>query len=153
MKKLRLYLDTSVFGGCFDEEFSKDSLKLIERIQKGQMIALVSELVIAEIKRAPEYVQRVLEDIPPNYIERIDLNEGIEKLSAAYLTAGIVTQKSETDAGHVACATFSKADAIVSWNFKHIVQLEKMRLYNQVNAEKRHAFINIVTPREVLGDE
>ena len=70
----------------------------------------------------------------------------------SYLTAGILTPKSRNDATHVAAATIARADAIVSWNFKHIVRLDKMKAYNQVNLMNGYGILTIISPREVFID-
>ncbi len=144
-------MDTSIFGGCFDKEFAEESLRLLDSIASGKYKVLISDLVINELRDAPDYIQNIFQRIPIQSFERVIFTKEVEKLSEGYIKAGILTLKSETDAGHVACATIYQADAIVSWNFKHIVNLEKMRLYNEVNLKKGYALLSIVTPREVLG--
>ncbi len=74
-------------------------------------------------------------------------------LRNAYLEANIVSPKSTDDATHVAIATISMADAIVSWNFKHIVQLDKMKMYNQINLLNGYGILTIVSPREIINYE
>jgi predicted nucleic acid-binding protein len=153
MKPLRIYLDTSVFGGCFDKEFLKDSVKIFEAAGEGRIIIVLGELVGLELKAAPEYVQALTNSVPPENIMEVEFNHAAKELQSAYLEAGILTPNSAIDAGHVATATIHRVDAIVSWNFKHIVQLEKMKLFNQVNLKNGYGFLEIVSPREVLSDE
>jgi predicted nucleic acid-binding protein len=153
MKPLRIYLDTSVFGGCFDREFMEDSAKLFEAVRHGQFRVVFSDLVAAEIQGAPTEVRSLADSLRPEYAEEVDFNQEAEDLQLAYLEAGILTPSSATDAGHVATATVYRVDAIVSWNFKHIVQLEKMKLYNQVNFKNGYGFLQIVSPKGVLNDE
>ena len=69
------------------------------------------------------------------------------------MTAGVVTSKSINDATHVAAATVARADAIVSWNFKHIVRLDKMKAYNQINLLNGYGILTIISPKEVSFDE
>ncbi len=153
MKPLRIYLDTSVFGGYFEAEFSKESVKLIEAVRRGRLTVVLGELVELELKRAPQEVRDLLKSLPLEQVEEVQFNREAEELRNAYLEAGILTPNSRTDAGHVATATVYRVDAIVSWNFKHIVQLEKMKLYNQINLKNGYGFLEIVSPREVLSDE
>lgn len=150
---MRLYLDTSVFGGCFEEEFDKDSNALFSAAMQGKVILLVSELVSAELQPAPATVKALLKSLDGLDVERSPYTADAQALAQAYLDAGILTDKSKVDAGHVALATVTRADAIVSWNFKHIVQLEKMKLYNQINLSRGYGFLQIVTPKEVLPNE
>ena len=77
----------------------------------------------------------------------------MEELARAYLDAGVVGPRSREDALHVAAATIARADAIVSWNFKHIVRLDKMKAYNQFNVALGYAAITIISPKEVSFDE
>lgn len=149
MNKLRLYVDTSVIGGYFDEVFEKDSRRLIHAAISNKVILLLSDLVVEELFGAPEKVRRILDMIPTSSFEALPLTEEVKKLRDAYLKAGILTVSSENDAAHVAMATLSAADAIVSWNFKHIVQLEKMQAYNKINLTYGYGYLHIVTPREI----
>ena len=153
MKRLRVYLDTSVIGGCLDVEFSLESNRLIKDIKQQKIIMLLSELVINELIDAPSTVQYILKSIPPTTIEIINLTEEIIQLRDAYIQAGVVGKKSLNDAGHVAAATIARADAIVSWNFKHIVRLDKMKAYNQINLFNGYGILTIVSPKEVILDE
>lgn len=153
MKRLRLYLDTSVFGGCFDVEFEKDSNALFRASKQGQFVLLISELVTTELGQAPLAVKGLPQSLEDVEVEQLLYTTEARALAQAYLDAGILTDKSKVDAGHVALATVSRADAIVSWNFKHIVQLQKMKLYNQVNFAKGYGFLEIVTPKEVLPND
>ena len=57
------------------------------------------------------------------------------------------------DATHVAAATIARADAIVSWNFRHIVRLDRIKAYNQVNLANGYGILTIVSPRDVGYDE
>ena len=151
--RLRLYVDTSVFGGCFDDEFRADSNALIHLARTRKVELVLGELVLFEIAKAPGSVRKLVESLASLEMEQIPFSKDAGALAEAYLKAGILTRKSETDAGHVATATVTRADAIVSWNFKHIVQLQKMKLYNQVNLSKGYGFLEIVSPREVTLNE
>jgi predicted nucleic acid-binding protein len=150
MKKLRVYFDTSVIGGCLDDEFSVDSLQLLELVRQGQLIMLLSEVVVVELSSAPIEVRAILQALPVEYIESIALTPELIELAQSYLSAGVLTPKSLNDAIHVAAATIARADAIVSWNFKHIVRLDKMKQYNQVNLLNGYGILTIVSPKEVI---
>ncbi|HNR94991.1 MAG TPA: PIN domain-containing protein [Kiritimatiellia bacterium] len=153
MKVLRIYLDTSVFGGCFDEEFAKESRRLIEEIKAGRFRLLLSEAVVAEVERAPVDVQKVLAGIPEDCIEVLPPDPAVKILMRAYLDAQIVGPASATDAEHIASATVARADMIVSWNFKHIVHYEKIEGYLSVNRQLRYGEIGIYSPKEVVDYE
>lgn len=153
MKKLRVYLDTSVFGGCFDDEFAEHSAYLIEAVRSHRIIALSSDVVIAEIELAPPQVQDVFKSLPRDSFELHWLSSEVMDLRNAYLEAGVLDRRHVNDAAHVAAATVARADAIVSWNFRHIVRLDKMRAYNKVNLLNGYGVLTIVTPKEVIIDE
>ena len=153
MKQLRLYIDTSVFGGCFDDEFSEESKRLLETTSSGHVVFLVSEVVLAELRRAPQNVQNLFQTIPDEALELLDKSPETVALSQAYLAARVVTAKSRNDAEHVAYATVARADAIVSWNFKHIVRLDRIKGFNKVNFENGYGVLQIVSPKEVLFGE
>ena len=115
----RIYIDTSVIGGCFDEEFEVWSNKLIEEITIGQKIAVLSDITYREIELAPKNVQDKLFNIPEEFVENILTDLEVEELAENYIKLGAVSRKFHEDALHIANATIRKADILVSWNFKH----------------------------------
>jgi len=114
MIRLRVYIDTSVVGGCQDEEFSEESQALFQMAYHNEVVFLVSDLLLEEVRRAPLQVQRTLLDLPHKCVESIQRTEESLRLCRAYLAAGAVTPHSENDAHHVALATVARADVIVS---------------------------------------
>lgn len=68
-KALRVYADTSVFGGCFDDEFKNESIRFFEEVRQGQFVAVVSDVTLDELELAPEGVRAVLADLPPQQVE------------------------------------------------------------------------------------
>lgn len=153
MKPLRVYADTSVFGGCFDAEFAAESRRFFDLVRAGRVSLLVSELVVAELAAAPGRVRELLRSLPAGAVAQVTLTRDVIDLRNAYLAAGILDSQSTEDATHVAAATVARADAIVSWNFKHIVRIDKMRAYNQVNLQTGFGLLSIVSPQEVRLDE
>ncbi len=153
MKIPRIYGDTSVIGGCLDAEFSNESTHFIEMVRQGKCILLLSEIVIAELDKAPAEVQNILLSLPEETMERVELTDEILDLRNEYMKAKILGPEWVDDATHVAAATVARADAIVSWNFKHIVRLDKMKAYNQVNLMNGYGILTIISPKEVLIDE
>ncbi len=153
MSLLRVYTDSSVLGGCRDAEFEADSLRLIYWARRGEITLLFSEITLRELEAAPSDVKEVLTGLPLDCWEFVPLTTEILALRDAYMRAGVVGPQWLNDAAHVAVATVAQADAIVSWNFKHIVRLEKIRGYNQVNESLGYGSLAIITPREVRLDE
>jgi predicted nucleic acid-binding protein len=146
----RVYIDTSVIGGCFDEEFENWSNKLFDEINNGRKIAVISDITYREIELAPKIVQDKLLNTPHEFIENIITDSEIEDLAGKYISAGVINHNHYEDALHIANATICKADILVSWNFKHIVNIDKIRKYNAVNLMFGYSVIEIRTPREIL---
>jgi predicted nucleic acid-binding protein len=155
MKKWRLYLDTSVFGGVFEVNEGRDaaSRAVLDAALSGKAMVCFSETVVKELAGAPEQVRLLIESLPAECREEIAIDEEIRGLSRAYLAAGVVSEKWSDDTLHVAAATVARADAIVSWNFKHMVRVDKIRTYNAINIAEGYAMIQIVSPKEVNFDE
>jgi len=152
-KPLRIYVDTSVVGGCLDDKFAADSRQLFELARRGIIRLLVSDVLFRELSAAPPEVRALLPALPPQSVEIVSITEDVLDLRDAYLQAGVVGAPSVDDAAHVAAATVARADAIVSWNFRHIVRLDRIRAYNQVNLANGYGVLTILTPREVRLDE
>ena len=153
MPPLRIYVDSSVFGGYFEPEFAEGSRRLFEFVRKGRILVLVSDFVIDEVLDAPAHVQALFTGIPAGAALKIQTSPAAIGLRDEYLRAKILGPASEVDATHVALATVVRADAIVSWNFRHIVHLDKMRRFNQVNLAKGYGPLTIVSPNEVRFDD
>ena len=146
----RIYVDTSVLGGCADSEFAEDSTRLIGLVEAGRLVLLLSDVVVRELADAPQTVQQLFKHLPASAVEMVPLSEKVLQLRDAYLAAGVVGRKWMDDATHVAAATVAQADAIVSWNFKHIVRLDKIKAYNEVNRARGLGMLMIVSPKEVI---
>jgi len=149
----RVYIDTSVIGGYLDKEFKDASKKLIDRFKKGELIAVISEITKLELKNAPIDVQKILDKIPKKNIEFVELTEEATELSKEYLSEGVLTKSKLVDAQHIAIATVNNVDLIVSWNFKHIVNIDKIRGFNAVNLKMGYSIIDIRSPWEVISYE
>lgn len=149
---IRIYADTSVFGGVFDKEFEVPSKAFFEAVRKERFFLVTSELVRQEIQAGPQKVQKFFFDILP-MADITEVTEQALKLQQAYIEAAILTEKYLTDALHVALATVSKASLIVSWNFKHIVNFQKIPMYNAVNTLNGYNEIAIYSPLEVIEYE
>lgn len=149
---VRAYADTSVFGGVFDEEFEKPSKRFFEVVKAGDIKLLTSELVREEIQAGPHKVQAFFEEMLLSS-EIVDISQAVLELQEAYVNKTIVSKRYATDAMHVALATVSGARVIVSWNFKHIVNFQKIPMYNSVNASRGYHPIGIYSPLEVTGYE
>jgi predicted nucleic acid-binding protein len=154
-RKWRLYLDASVFGGCFDsaEGWEEDSRRVLNYCVEGRAMLITNSELEEELADAPERVVRVFASVPSNHVENVEINAEVGELAEAYLAAGVVGVRWRADCLHVAAATVYRADSIVSWNFRHIVRLDRIRAFNAVNLEQGYGIITILSPKEVNLDE
>lgn len=151
MQRMRVYIDTSVLGGCFDAEFRDASQQLVEAAYGERILPLVSEVLVRELKEAPANVQELLSQIMQRDVERLDLSDEAAQLHEAYLRTGVVPARYADDALHVALATVARADVLVSWNFKHLVNPIRVRAFNGVNTAQGFGPIVIMTPSDIVG--
>lgn len=149
---IQVYIDTSVFGGVFDSEFAGPSRAFFDEIRYGRFQASVSTVVIQELRGAPAKVRDFYATIETEILVN-ELSEASIQLMEAYISSGIVGERWRADALHVAAATVSRCQAIVSWNFKHIVHFDKISLYNNVNLKQGYGALAIHTPQEMVHYE
>lgn len=148
MKRLRVYVDTSVFGGCLDHEFAEWSNALMDDFRTGRYSLIVSDVTSGEIALAPESVQKIFFGLM-EIADSLSVTEEVLELYRAYELHGILGPRFFNDMLHIAIATVAEVDALVSWNFRHIVRLDKIRLFNGVNIELGYKQLAIYSPREV----
>ena len=151
-KPMRIYADTSVFGGVFDDAFALASRMFFEQGRENRIELISSALVVDELAAAPVTVQNFFLSYADHMHIR-DIPREAVQLRDAYLEAGIVGNASLADAQHVALATVFDCWAIVSWNFRHIVHAQKIPFYNGVNQGQGYKVIAIHTPQEVIRYE
>ncbi|MEW6085823.1 MAG: hypothetical protein AB1607_14620 [Chloroflexota bacterium] len=149
MKIQRIYIDTSVIGGCFDPEFAEWSNGLVADFRNGIFQPLLSEVIAAEIADAPEDVQTVYAELMSLNAETLTVEESALELADEYQKRGILSPNFYGDGLHIGLATVAQADLLVSWNFRHIVHFDKIRLFNAVNIEFGYKPLQIFSPREV----
>ena len=151
--KQRVYTDTSVLGGCEDEEFAEHSIRLLGSFVRGERVLVLSSLTVQELSTAPAEVRSRLATVPEEHVELLQLDAEARELAEDYIAAAVLTPRMRADAQHIAIATVGRVDVLVSWNFKHIVNLQRIPGYHSVNLRKGYPMIEIRTPREVLLDE
>ena len=137
--KPRLYLDG---------EFSEHTIPLFERLRTNEFILLFSTVTQDELENAPEKVKNLVKGIKEEYTEFIEATEEAVELASAYIDEKVVGQTSFADCLHIAIATINKADYLISWNFKHIVNVERIEGYNSINLKKGYKQLEIRSPRE-----
>ncbi|HCT85658.1 MAG TPA: PIN domain protein [Candidatus Margulisbacteria bacterium] len=154
MHKIQVYLDTSVIGGYFDKEFEKPTKALFDLFIQGVYTPVISKTSILELEGAPSHVKDfIFNNSFSSSLITVDTTPEIKDLSKLYLQEAIISAKYEDDAIHIATATVYKIDVLVSWNFKHIVNLNKIRQFNAVNLREGYGALEIRTPMEVLNNE
>ncbi len=146
--KPRVYVDTSVFGGVFDVEFKEHSEVFFSQVADNTFSVCISQITLDELKSAPTEVRTFFDSIA--IAELLPATPDSRDLARAYLETKALPSKSENDALHVAIASVAKVDFIVSWNFKHLVNINRIRLFNSLNLSRGFALIDIRTPREVI---
>jgi len=156
MKKLKLYLETSVISSAIDNrepDKTAQTLRLLDEIKEKGHEAFVSRIVLVEIAKADENTQKkllaVLQDIDP---EELNIDKEAEALSGKYISEGVIPQKYENDALHIAVASVNGLDAVVSWNFSHMVNHKTRMEVMGINTFMGYRVIDICTPKEVAKD-
>lgn len=147
----RVYIDTSVFGGYFDPEFDEPTKNFFRNLKEQKVSVLVSEILELEIYKAPDHIVELFESLVN--IERVELTDEAKELAELYISENVVGRTSIADCQYIALATINKADVLASWNFKHIVNLERIRGYNSINFREGYQMTEIRTPKEIFRDE
>jgi len=145
-KIISLFLDASVWGGYYDDEFLKDTRLLFQNIKDGKYVVFISDLIEEELENAPEKVKNLLNDIKYNIIE---ITPEHEKLADEYICEKVIGETSRDDCIHIATATISNIDFLVSWNFKHIVNINRIRSYNSINIKNGYRNLEIRSPKDM----
>lgn len=153
MQKQRVYIDTSVFGGYYDDEFSMFTIPLFDRLNKGEFVLLFSTVTQDELENAPESVRKLVTQIKKEYTEFIDTTDEAVDLATEYIAEKVVGQTSYADCLHIALATINRADYLISWNFKHIVNVQRIRGYNAINLKNGYKLLEIRSPRDFISYE
>lgn len=151
--KQRLYIDTSVFGGHYDIEFAEFTIPLFERLNNGEFILLFSTVTQQELESAPQRVRELVMSIKVENTEFVEINDDAVELANEYIAEKVVGQTSFADCLHIALATINRADYLISWNFKHIVNVQRIRGYNAINIKSGYQQLEIRSPRDFVKYE
>lgn len=149
----RFYFDTSVFGGIYDIEFEVETTLLFEKVTLGQIRCVFSNLTESELTNAPENVRNFFQGLPDKCKEKVLVTPEALILAQTYVEEKVVGETSLDDCIHIATATLNKVDMLVSWNFKHIVNVYRIRGYNSVNLRLGHSTLEIHSPKEIVNHE
>lgn len=154
MKKIKYYLETTVFNFVFaDDDPAKKEItsKLFDNwtTLNGEMF--ISDIVIQEVSRAPGDKQvKLIELIRKHSPIILSIDEEIRELADRYILEKLIPEKFRNDALHIAGAVVNDLDVVVSWNLEHIVKLKTKLGVEGINRLLGYKVIEIVTPEEVL---
>ena len=148
----RFYLDTSIFGGVFDAEFKEETTLFFEKITLGQIKCVYSNLTESELTNAPERVRAFFQNLPDEFKEKVLVTPDALRLARTYVDEKVVGETSLDDCIHIATATLNKVDMLVSWNFKHIVNIYRIRGYNSINLRLGYGTLEIHSPKEIVNN-
>ena len=143
----RIYVDTSVIGGCRDDEFREASLRLFEQFRNGSATLVMSNITQDELAGAPANVQELTRTVPAKHTEILTISAEAQRLADAYTSRAAIGPGNKVDALHIAMATLARVDVLASWNFKHMVSWWRIKAYNDVNRNMGYPAIDIRTPK------
>jgi predicted nucleic acid-binding protein len=149
----RIYVDTSVIGGYYDEEFKEATRKLFERIERKDFIVYISEVNETELVLAPQEVKEVKDKIPNDCLRFLEIDDEADNLAQTFINEKALSKSSENDAYHIALASVNRLDCLISWNFKHIVNFDKIKIFHSINIRLGYPIIDIRSPLEFLSDD
>ncbi|MBI2571098.1 MAG: PIN domain protein [Candidatus Schekmanbacteria bacterium] len=152
-RAIRVYVDTSVIGGCLDDEFRTPSIRLFDRSRAGDAVLVISDTTLAELASAPPEVRKVIENLPRECMELVHQDAESEALAEQYIKQAVVSRRMLADAQHIAVATVARVDVLVSWNFRHIVNLDRIHGFNAVNLRAGYPMLEIRSPLEIWKDD
>ena len=151
--KPRLYLDTSVIGGYFDAEWMDETRELWAQARAEKWQLLTSIVTERELHDAPGQVRQLFEETFQRATDLLAVMDEVENLAQEYLKAGVVSAKFADDARHVALCTVHRINYLVSWNFRHLVNVRREAGFNAVNLLQGYPPVSIVNPKELIyGD-
>ena len=159
-KTKRVYVDNSVVSGMFDDHMPERvaHMKLFwQAVIDGKIKVIASDVLRDEVAAAPQHVREFFASLPESQIEQIVSTDESNDLAAQYVDAKVITEKHMNDCKHIAIATITNADAVVSWNCDDMVNPNKIPKYIEIN--KQHGYpkegykkIEIVTPDKFMED-
>lgn len=159
MRKLKLYLDTSVISFLFADDVPEEKQithKLFNLLNSGEYEFYISRVVIEEIEKTPDTEKRekLLSQAQHAQLSLLQRSKEVEEMAKNYITDGIIPKKKIEDALHIAFATVHEIDILVSWNYEHLANIKKEERINSINIKSGYTkLLRMITPLEVVGDE
>lgn len=157
MKKVKIYLDTSVISHILAEdtpEKMEDTHKLWAQIKYGKYEVCLSETTLDEVSECPEPKRTTMyRHLAEIQFSRLTVDEETEQLAQQLISLGVLTQKSMDDCIHIAAAVLANCDYIVSWNFKHMVNIKTINGVRAITNLAGYRSIDITSPTMMIGDD
>jgi predicted nucleic acid-binding protein len=154
---MKLYLDTSIIGALFDTEMPpriEITRLLLDSILEGKHTGVISNIVLEELERSPaELREKLLAEIRKVPFQVTAEDEISADLLEIYEKEGFIRKAARLDLRHLAVATVNGVDAVVSWNFRDVVNIRTRRAVHSVNLRLGFPLIEIVSPEEVIEYE
>jgi len=153
-KKIRrIYVDGCAVGCAFTQRHASETRPFWNAVQNGETIVIISDVLERELQKAPDRARELIRSLPNSLVERVVSTDESDKLAERYIAENVVGETSLDDCKHIALATINRADVLVSWNFRHIVNIDRIQGYNSVNMKLGYPCIEIRTPYEVIYGE
>ncbi len=153
----KLYFDTSVLGALTDpgpQDRVVATRRLLEGVEAGFWEAYISPVLLEEVERAPKATREEIgRELQKGFLTVLGESTESMRLSEMYIAAGAVPAQYDNDARHIAVATVHHIPVIVSWNFRHLVNIETKRKINSVNLRAGYPLIDLVSPWEVVHEK
>ena len=157
MRKIKVYLDTSVISHLMQEDVPEkmaDTRKLWEMFKNGKYDVYLSAVTLREIQNCPEPKKTQLID----YLNQIkftmlEITDDVTVIAKKIIEMGILSQKSYDDCQHIGTAIVNECDCIISWNFKHIVNVKTIRGIRAITNLEGYRMIEIWNPSVLLESE
>lgn len=154
---MKVYLDTSVISYLDQKdtpERMKETQDMWEFFKKGQYEVYISDVVVYEIKKCSMEKREILLD----YLDQIEYNiietdENTVSLAEKFIDFGVLKRKSYDDCRHIAAAVLAGCDIIISWNFKHIVNVKTIQGVKAVTTYEGYKDLMIYPPSALLREE
>lgn len=157
LRKTKLYLDTSVPSFLFADDSPEKrevTIKFWNVLKLGLYDVVISDVLLSEISRSEIPPSQELENkLSEIVLEIVSVNEDVFSLAQKYVDEGIIPQTYRDDALHIALATYNEADALISWNFKHMVKLKTIRGVNGINRMLGLKELEILTPQSWIQED
>lgn len=157
MRKMKVYLDISVISYLQQEdapERMRDTQALWRLFEEGRYDICLSQVTLDEVSECPEPKRTVLyEYLSRIFYKKLVITDEVLRIANQIIELGILTPKSIDDCQHIATAVVYGCDCIISWNFKHIVNIKTIRGVRAITHLEGYKDIDIMNPSVLLGGE